>query len=66
MKKALVIGGSSGIGLSAVISLIKKGYESIAVLGKEEPAINDIPKSFSKQRVAPKTVNTISTLTGIK
>lgn len=44
MKKALVVGGNSGIGLALTIALIERGYGHVYVLGKDEPNINDIPK----------------------
>lgn len=42
MKKALVVGGSSGIGLAASIKLIDKGYDHIYIVGKDEPRLDDI------------------------
>ena len=43
MKKALVVGGNSGIGLAAVIRLLNENVGHIYIAGKEEPSICDIP-----------------------
>ena len=37
MKRALVVGGNSGIGLSAVCKLIERNYEHVYIVGKDEP-----------------------------
>lgn len=41
-KKALIVGGNSGIGLATAQKLITNGYEHIYVVGKDEVAPNDI------------------------
>lgn len=41
--KALVIGGSNGIGLAITINLIKRGYE-VEVLGRHEPEEGILPE----------------------
>ena len=43
MKKALVVGGNSGVGLSLVLELIKKGYDHIYIVGKDNVNEKDIP-----------------------
>lgn len=45
MKKALVVGGSSGIGLSLTFKLIEKGYEHVYVVGKEDICADAISES---------------------
>lgn len=40
MKKALVIGGSNGLGLSIVERLIEERYEKIYIVDREDPAIS--------------------------
>lgn len=44
MKKALVVGGNSGIGLAITLKLIERGYDHIYIVGKDEPKLSDIPK----------------------
>ncbi|EHS2295512.1 Glycerol-3-phosphate cytidylyltransferase [Enterococcus faecalis FL2] len=39
MKKALVVGGSNGIGLAIVNNFIELGYEEITIMDKREPAL---------------------------
>ena len=41
MRKALVVGGSNGIGLALVNLLLNKGYSKIIIADKEIPAIED-------------------------
>lgn len=48
MKKALVVGGNSGIGLAISISLLKRGYDHIYIVGKDEPSINDVAADDSQ------------------
>ena len=43
MKKALVVGGNSGVGLAIVLELLKRGYSYVHIVGKDEPNIDDIP-----------------------
>lgn len=43
MKKALVVGGNSGLGLAIVLELLKNNYEYIYIVGKDEPINEDIP-----------------------
>ncbi|MGX7126898.1 SDR family NAD(P)-dependent oxidoreductase [Enterococcus viikkiensis] len=40
MKKAVVLGGSSGIGLAMVKNLVDKGYSNIYVFDKQKPQID--------------------------
>lgn len=42
MKKAIVIGGTSGIGLSLTKNLLKRGYDEVVVVGKAIPSIKNI------------------------
>lgn len=46
MKKALVVGGNSGIGLAIVVKLIEQGIDHIYIIGKEEPNKADIDPCF--------------------
>ncbi len=39
MERALVVGGSNGLGLSIALSLKKKGYKQIIVLDQQEPDV---------------------------
>lgn len=39
-KKALVVGGTSGIGLSITLQLLEKGYSKIYVMGRSKPDIS--------------------------
>lgn len=41
-KKALVVGGNSGIGLAIVQNLIVRGYDKIYVVGKDPIQVNDL------------------------
>ena len=45
MKKALVVGGNSGLGLSVACNLLKK-CEHVYIVGKDKPIQNDIPERF--------------------
>lgn len=42
MKKALVVGGNSGIGLALTCQLLNDGYDHVYIVGKEEPLLKDI------------------------
>lgn len=42
MKKALVVGGNIGIGLSMVLKLLDKGYEHNYIAGKDAPMAEDV------------------------
>lgn len=46
MKKALVVGGNSGIGLAFVLKLIEKGFDQVYIVGKEKPS--NIPREYSE------------------
>jgi len=46
MKKALVVGGNSGIGLAVVIRLLEKEYEHVYIVGKDEPKLSDICEEY--------------------
>ena len=43
MKKALVVGGNSGIGLAMVLNLLERGYDFVYIAGKDAPRDEDIP-----------------------
>lgn len=43
MKKALVVGGSSGIGLAMVLALLEDGYHCVHIVSKEPPVLDAIP-----------------------
>ena len=45
MRKALVVGGNSGIGLSISTELLKT-YDHIYIIGKDEPIISAIPDNL--------------------
>lgn len=45
MKKALVVGGNSGIGLAMVLELLNRGYAHVYIAGKEEPRLETIGKA---------------------
>ena len=42
MRKAIVIGGTSGVGLSLAVNLLKRGYEKIILVGKEMPSDSNV------------------------
>ena len=46
MRKALVVGGNSGIGLALSLNLLKKGFDFVYIVGKELPKQKDIPSEF--------------------
>ena len=48
MSKALVVGGSSGIGLAVVFDLLERGYEFINIVGKEDTRPEDIPEQYAR------------------
>lgn len=63
MSKALVVGGSNGIGLSLVCNLIQKGYSKIYILDKEEPDVSSINlplKQDFEQIIVFKQVNLVN------
>ncbi len=43
MKKALIVGGNSGIGLSCALNLLQKDYEHIYIVGKSKINEGDVP-----------------------
>ena len=43
MKKALVVGGNSGIGLAMVLNLPDRGYDFVYIAGKDAPRDGDVP-----------------------
>lgn len=44
MRKALVVGGNSGIGLGITLHLLENGYDFVYIMGKDAPQMKDIPK----------------------
>ncbi len=46
MKRALVVGGNSGIGLAIVLKLLDEKYEHVYIVGKDEPILSDIPMAY--------------------
>ena len=54
MKKALVVGGNSGIGLALVLNLLDEQYEHIYIVGKDFPRESDIPQDY-RERYIEKT-----------
>ena len=48
MKKALVVGGSSGIGLAMASVLLERGYGHIYIADRKEPNKTDFPDGLSK------------------
>lgn len=53
MKKALIVGGNSGLGLSVACNLLKR-CEHIYIAGKDEPIEGDIPELL-REEFAKKT-----------
>ncbi len=49
MRKSLVVGGNSGIGLAMVLRLLEQGVDHVYIAGKDEPKERDIP--IQKQAV---------------
>lgn len=64
MKKALVVGGTSGIGLALTSKLLEKDYEHVYVVGKEMPDISsltDFQKDMFNSCTSVKVVNLLNT-----
>ena len=63
MKKALVVGGNSGIGLALTVGLLDRGYDRIYVAGKDLPSVDDVPSDkrvLFEERVSAETVNFVN------
>ena len=45
MKKALIVGGNSGVGLAIALSLLDRGCDFVYIVGKDAPRLQDIPQS---------------------
>lgn len=43
MKRAMVVGGNSGIGLSIVVELLSSDYDTIYIIGKDNVCMDDVP-----------------------
>lgn len=54
MKKALVVGGSNGLGLSLVYCLLDRGYDRVIIADRDYPDIND-------ERIEYVKINLLST-----
>ena len=49
MKKALVVGGNSGIGLAMVLNLLERGYNHVYIAGKDELKSDDVPQNITQR-----------------
>lgn len=52
MRKALVVGGSSGIGLTTVLSLLRRSYDHVYIVDKNTVNAEAIPDAFSAEFAA--------------
>lgn len=48
MKKVLIVGGNSGIGLALTLKLLENGADHIYIVGKQLPVETDIPDSAKR------------------
>lgn len=46
MRKALIVGGNSGIGLAAALRLLDRKYDHVYIVGKEEPKLRDVDERY--------------------
>lgn len=46
MKKILVVGGNSGIGLAIVLNLLQANVERVTIVGKQLPNTEDVPENL--------------------
>ena len=46
MRKALVVGGNSGIGLALTIQMLKTGYDLVYVVGKDPIKNEDVLEKY--------------------
>ena len=63
MKKALVVGGNSGIGLALTLKLLDEKYEHVYIVGKDEPMESDVPEAYKecyKSKTSFKRINLIA------
>ena len=60
MKKSLVVGGNSGIGLAMVLSLINRGYDHVYIVGKEDVREQDVPENLRADFKAHTSVRTVN------
>lgn len=51
MNRAVVVGGTSGIGLTIAQELIRRRYEHVYLVGKEEPDISAVSENIREQFV---------------
>ena len=45
--KALIVGGNSGVGLALVLNLIKRGFDHVYVVGKDQPKESDLGENLA-------------------
>lgn len=64
MKKALVVGGNSGIGLSIVCNLLKNGFEHVYIVGKDNPDISAVDFSLIDSFNSRTTFKRVNLITG--
>lgn len=48
MKKALVVGGNSGLGEAITIRLLKRGYDKVYIVGRNEPQCTELDDDCRK------------------
>ena len=63
MKKALVVGGNSGVGLAISLQLLERGYDHIYIVGKEDVSAHDVPQhvyTAFKEKTSFRRVNLIN------
>lgn len=49
MRKALVVGGNSGIGMAVTIKLLNSGWDHVYVIGRHEANASDVPEEYKYQ-----------------
>lgn len=54
MKKALIVGGNSGVGLAMALEMLNRGYAHIYIAGKETPCLENIGEA-DRQRFLSST-----------
>lgn len=64
MKKALVVGGGSGIGLSCSLNLLSNGYEHVYIVGKDEPKLDNIPNDLKNMLIKGSSFVKLNLITG--
>lgn len=51
MKKALVVGGGSGIGQAVTAEFLRRGYDEVCVVDRNKPEISDAKITFYKENL---------------